>query len=143
MRAKTTLGAIWNHKCPRCRNGRLFDSGSFSFRKPFEMKSGCDQCGQTYYPEPGFYYGAMFMSYIITSFFSLGLVGFCILVLDWSVNGSFVFLLIVIGLLYVWFCRTARSVWLSMNVKYDPRAIEKAKEAGFDPEAPDFVNKNF
>ena len=107
------------------------------------MRGGCDQCGQTYYPEPGFYYGAMFMSYIITSFFSLGLVGFCILVLNMSVNASFIVLLIVIGLLYVWFYRIARSVWLSMNVKYDPDAIQRAEEEGFDPETPGFVNKNF
>lgn len=143
MAAKTALGTIWRHKCPKCREGRLFDTGSFSFRKPFVMRGGCEQCGQTYYPEPGFYYGAMFMSYIITSFFSLGLVGFCIIVLDWSVNGSFVFLLIVIGVLYVWFYRTARSVWLSMNVKYDPEAIEKAKREGIDDDTPDYVNRTF
>ncbi len=83
------------------------------------------------------------MSYIITSFFSLGLVGFCILVLDWSVNGSFLFLLAVIGVLYVWFYRTARSVWLSMNVRYDPQAIEKAEREGIDGDTPDYVNRNF
>ncbi len=141
--AKTALGAIWGHKCPRCRKGRLFDTGSFSFNKPFIKRGSCDKFGQTYYPEPGFYYGAMFMSYIITSFFSLGLVGFCILVLDWSVNGSFALLLVVIGVLYVWFYRTARSVWLGMNVKYDPKAIQKAERDGVDHDTPDYVNRNF
>ena len=143
MAKSTAFGAAWGHRCPKCREGRLFDTGSFSFSKPFEMRNACAACGQTYYPEPGFYYGSMFISYIVTSFFSLGLVGFCILVLDWSVNASFALLLVVIGVLYVWFYRTARSVWLNLNVKFDSDAIHRAKEREGDEPPPDYVNKNF
>ena len=136
------LVAMLGHRCPRCHEGKLFGTGAFAFSKPFEMRGSCDQCGQNYYPEPGFYYGAMFIGYIITAFFSLGLVGFCILVLDWSVEGSFALLLAVMAVMFVWFFRTARSVWIHLTVKYDPTAIET-----FDPDSngqlPEFVNKNF
>ena len=123
-RKGTLLGTMFNHKCPKCREGDLFDTGSFSFQKPFEMPERCSKCGQSYFPEPGFYYGAMFMSYIITSFFSLGFVGICILVFDLSVKASFGILIAGLAVLFVWFFRTARSVWIGITVKYDPDAIE-------------------
>jgi uncharacterized protein (DUF983 family) len=125
----TMLGAMFNHKCPKCREGDLFDTGAFSFQKPFQMPERCSKCGQSYFPEPGFYYGAMFMSYIITSFFSLGLVGICILVFDLSVKASFGILIAVLAILFVWFFRTARSVWIGLTVKYDPAAIVRFEQA--------------
>ncbi len=95
------------------------------------MLKGCEQCGQTYYPEPGFYFGSMFISYIITSFFSLGVVGFAMLVLDWSVEAACAVLIGILAICYVWFFRLARSVWINVTVKYDPQAIAKNEGKGF------------
>lgn len=117
------------HKCPRCQQGDLFETGTFTFRKPFHMPDVCSICTQKYYPEPGYYYGAMFMSYIITSFFSLGLVGICILVFGWSVEASFALLLVMIGIFFVWFFRTSRSAWIHMTVKYDAAAIVRTEDS--------------
>jgi hypothetical protein len=75
----------------------------------------------------------MFISYVITSFFSLGVVGFAMLVLDWSVEASFAVLIGILAICYVWFFRMARSVWISMTVKYDSEAIRKNAGRGFDP----------
>ena len=143
MAKRSKFMTVWQHKCPRCREVDLFETGSFSFSKPFEMLPGCKKCGQNYYPEPGFYYGAMFISYIITSFFSLGVVGFAMLVLDWSVEAAFGLLIGILAICYVWFFRTARSTWISVTIKYDPDAIEKAKDIDMDKELPTYVNKNF
>lgn len=40
----------------------------FSFGK---MNDGCSVCGLSFNPEPGFYYGAMYVSYGVTIFVSL------------------------------------------------------------------------
>ena len=125
MKLRSTLANILLHKCPRCQQGDLFETGTFSFNKPFYMPDSCPVCRQKYYPEPGFYYGAMFMSYIITSFFSLGLVGACIIFLGWSVEASFALLLAVLAVFFVWFFRTSRSTWIHMTVRYDPDAVER------------------
>ncbi|MDX1478415.1 MAG: DUF983 domain-containing protein [Saprospiraceae bacterium] len=127
MKPRSTIANILRHKCPRCQRGDLFETGSFSFDKPFHMPSGCPVCGQKYYPEPGYYYGAMFMSYIITSFFSLGLVGFCIIVLGWSVEGAFALLLAILAILFVWFFRTSRAAWIHMTVRFDEHAADGAQ----------------
>jgi hypothetical protein len=108
--------------------GDLFEKRILAFRKPFFMPERCPKCGQSYFPEPGFYYGAMFMSYIITAFFSLGVVGFCIIVLDWSVEASFALLIFLHVVLFVWFFRTARSSWIHMTVRYDPGAVKRKAE---------------
>ncbi|MCR9290023.1 MAG: DUF983 domain-containing protein [Bacteroidetes bacterium] len=117
--------SILNFKCPRCNEGDLFETGSFSFQKSFFMPDNCPECGQKYFLGPGFYYGAMFISYIITGFFCLGFVAFCMFALDMSVDTSFIWLLVVMAALFVWFFRLARSIWINVNVKYDPDALKQ------------------
>ncbi len=106
------------------------------------MPSHCSKCHLNYYPEPGFYYGSMFISYIITAFYCLGFVGICILVFKMSVEGAFGLLFLSLLLLYVWFFRTARAIWIYLNVRYDPEALTKASQAE-QPETPAYVNRNF
>jgi uncharacterized protein (DUF983 family) len=48
-------------RCPRCHRGKLFRRKALSF-KFMDMPSECPVCNQTYEPEPGFYYGAMYIS---------------------------------------------------------------------------------
>lgn len=118
------LYSITNFKCPRCNEGDLFETPTFSFRKPFGMHEQCTHCKQSYLPEPGFYYGAMFISYIITGWFSIGFVLFFHWVLDWSMAASFGLLLVLCALFFVFIFRFSRAVWLALMVKYNPAAKE-------------------
>ncbi len=120
--------AILHMKCPRCHEGDLFETGSFSFSKPFYMPEKCPKCGQDYYPEPGFYYGAMFISYIITGWFALILVGVLILVFGLYWLTAFWIMVFSMAILFVWFFRIARSIWINANVKYDAKVLEKVKK---------------
>ncbi|MBR9921371.1 MAG: DUF983 domain-containing protein [Bacteroidetes bacterium] len=120
------LYSIFAHKCPKCHTGDLFETGSFSFNKPFEMPDHCPHCSQNYMPEPGFYYGSMFLSYIMSAFFCLFFIMFFHWVLDWSMGASFLLLLAVGGIFFVWFFRFARAVWINININYDPaKAVKK------------------
>jgi uncharacterized protein (DUF983 family) len=55
--------AIKNEKCPRCHKGDLFVTSSYKLTGFYKMHRQCPVCEQTFEPEPGFYYGAMFISY--------------------------------------------------------------------------------
>lgn len=101
----------------------MFETGSFSFNKPFDMKERCDKCGEDFFPEPGYYYGAMFLSYIFTGFFCIFFVLFFHWVLDWSTNASFALLIAVLGLGFVYIFRLARALYLGIHVSYDPQAV--------------------
>lgn len=136
------LSSVFGLHCPRCRRGDLFETGSFGFNKPFEQYEHCPECGQNYFPEPGFYYGAMFISYIGSGFFCLGFVMLLHWVFDWSTAGSFAALLAVGGLFFVWWFRFSRSVYFHLIKGYEP-AVGEAVEAGIlDVPAPKTTTNN-
>lgn len=111
------LSRILGMKCPRCGEGDLFYTPTFSFKRPLDMHETCTHCKLSFFPEPGFYYGAMFVSYITFGFFSIGLVMLLHWVLDLSVELSFAILIAIAIIFYVFLFRMSRSIWLGLMVK--------------------------
>jgi uncharacterized protein (DUF983 family) len=65
--AKTGLGKVVRMKCPHCGKGHLFENeSSLSFSKLGQVKSECLECGTNFNPEPGFYFGAAYVSWALT-----------------------------------------------------------------------------
>ncbi len=93
------------------------------------MLERCPKCNLNYYPEPGYYYGSMFISYIWTGWFCLLFVLFFHWYLDWGVYTSLGLLLVFLIVNFVYIFRISRLMWINLNVKYDPDAIEKHKNA--------------
>ena len=60
-----TFKAIIKEKCPRCHKGDLFVSSPYKLSRFTKMNKQCDQCAQTFDPEPGFYFGAMYIAYAL------------------------------------------------------------------------------
>ncbi len=120
LKKGTKLYSIMSFKCPKCHEGNLFEHNSFAFKKSFDMPDHCPNCGFKYLPEPGFYYGAMFISYIISGWFCIGFVLFFHWILDWSMTASFGLLLGILAIFFVWFFRFSRAIWLNIIYKYDP-----------------------
>jgi uncharacterized protein (DUF983 family) len=56
-------------RCPRCHTGPMFKYGPFNFIHFTAMYDRCPNCGLNYMQEPGFYTGAMYLSYA----FSVGI----------------------------------------------------------------------
>ena len=127
--------SIFHLKCPRCQEGATFETGSWSFVKPFEMLERCPQCDLNYFPEPGYYYGAMFISYIWTGWFSLLSVAIFKWGLDWSINQAFGILILFLAVNFVYIFRISRLMWLNVNVTYDPEAIQKFGKHHDEPQA--------
>ena len=63
MSNKLLFKAIRHTKCPRCHKGNLFITSAFKLNGFYKMHRHCSVCEQTFEPEPGFYFGAMFISY--------------------------------------------------------------------------------
>ncbi len=65
--SKTALGKVVKMKCPNCGKGHLFvNESAFSFSKLGQVKSECTECGTNFNPEPGFYFGAAYVSWGLT-----------------------------------------------------------------------------
>lgn len=60
------LSHIWSGKCPRCHKGDIFKYPLSQLTHFAAMHKECPVCGASFVPEPGFYYGAMFISYTFT-----------------------------------------------------------------------------
>ncbi|MEY3241396.1 MAG: hypothetical protein RIR11_2835 [Bacteroidota bacterium] len=117
--------SIFHLKCPRCHEGEMFETGSWSFVKPFEMHERCPKCDLNYYPEPGYYYGAMFISYIWMGWFCLIFMGVFFWGLDLPQNTAWAMLIVFIAINFVYIFRISRLMWININVRYNPDAIEK------------------
>lgn len=110
---------MWNNKCPRCREGDIFVK-PLNLKAPLDMPKNCKVCGQPTEPEPGFYYGAMFLSYIIGGWAVLLPTLLLVFYFKWSVGAAMTFAVFFALFIYLKLLRGARSLWLHMTVKYDP-----------------------
>lgn len=121
---KFSFSAMWKNKCPRCRQGNMYEE-PFSFSAPLAMKTKCEYCNQKMEPEPGYYYGAMFISYAISTFILLPLALLLVFKFDWSVEGAMAMVIFIGILLFYKILRGSRSLWIHLMVKYAPEHIVK------------------
>ncbi len=121
MSNPSVLYSVVAMKCPRCHEGDLYKTPTFSFKKSFEMYDVCPHCGQKYVLEPGFYYGSMFISYILTAFLMFGTFAIAKFILDIEITTAFICCTLIIAALFIWIFRISRSVWIHFFVKYDKR----------------------
>jgi uncharacterized protein (DUF983 family) len=66
MPAPSYLKALLQGKCPRCRKGPIFKYPASNLSKFTVMNERCPHCDVRLEPEPGFYQGAMYVSYGFT-----------------------------------------------------------------------------
>ena len=58
--------SIFRFKCPHCHEGDFFKSSNpYNLRSMSEANETCPNCGRKILIEPGFYYGAMYVSYAL------------------------------------------------------------------------------
>jgi len=59
----STALALAHLRCPRCHQGQLFTYSALNISKFARMPAQCPVCGQTFEPEPGFYFGSMYITF--------------------------------------------------------------------------------
>jgi uncharacterized protein (DUF983 family) len=114
------LKSAINLKCPKCGKGELFESKSLIPHKGMlAMHTNCSHCGLKYEKEMGFFYGAMYISYMI----NIALFVICTVVyyiffettLDWRwYITAYVFVTL---LLTSWIYKFSRSFWMMIMIK--------------------------
>jgi|SRR6185312_3652968 len=63
---------IWNEKCPHCNEGKVFEEKKKWYEIMPVMKKKCDCCHYKFDREPGYFLGAMYISYAIGVALGLG-----------------------------------------------------------------------
>ena len=103
----------------------MFPKGNLPFRF-YQMNDRCPGCGQSFEPEPGFYFGAMFVSYgINTALFIAAWMALTLAYPDYSLTLLLGLLttVVILGLPLTY--RLSRSIWLAIFVRFDPKAWQK------------------
>jgi hypothetical protein len=98
----------------------MFPAGTLYHPKKFmAMNKNCECCGQSFEPEPGYYFGAMFISYAFNTAFFIGVWWALLIVVDEISMPMMlgVLLFVVIGLLPLNF-RWSRVLWINIFVRY-------------------------
>ncbi len=67
---KNLVLRIATEKCPHCGRGQIFEKSKGPFKMP-QMKERCAECGYLYNREPGYFLGAMYVSYGLAVFQAL------------------------------------------------------------------------
>ena len=118
------LKSILNYECPRCRQTKLYVE-PFEMSKPVNMKHSCEVCNQRFEPEPGFYYGAMFISYIFSGWLFVGTALILVFAVGWSLEAAMGVVVAIAVITFFKLMRLSRSVWIHMMVKYNSKWSDK------------------
>lgn len=116
--------ALLDLRCPRCHQGKLFTTSAFHLTRFADMPAQCPVCEQTYEPEPGFYFGSMFITFAFNVATVLGIGMLIYYLLDNP--DTWVYVSIVTGitlLLTPAILRYSRALMLYGfgGARYDPR----------------------
>ncbi|WP_232424960.1 DUF983 domain-containing protein [Algoriphagus resistens] len=116
----STLKSIYQCKCPRCHKGDMFLRGKlFNPAKFSIMNKSCAHCGQSFEPEPGYYFGAMFVSYgINTALFITAWVALSVLKPDYSLSLLLSLLGITVLIFLPFIYRVSRAIWIAIFISY-------------------------
>jgi len=123
------LYSIATNTCPKCNVGSFFKTSNPYDLKNFDKtNSSCSYCGESFLREPGFYIGAMYISYALTVAMTVAaFVGF-VLIFDFEIEYVLAGLIFAILLLLPILFRTARIIWINIFVNYDPEKRETARQ---------------
>lgn len=64
MKERKIWRAVIEGKCPQCREGNMFPEPIYT--SPLKMNTHCPKCDLQFEREPGFFYGAMYVSYALS-----------------------------------------------------------------------------
>ena len=110
---------MWKMKCPKCRQGDLFETKNpWVLSKLDSMPPTCPVCHQSYFPEVGFYFGAMYVSYMISIAIAV-IIFFSILLLFGFVMIPMVVTIIsALVILFPYIYRYSRVLWIYVTIPF-------------------------
>lgn len=127
------IASMLQLKCPRCREGAMFQRRRSYSRGFMQMNESCPVCGQPMEIEPSFYYGTGYVSYALAVAVSVAsfvawwvLIGF-----SFQDRRFFWWIGLNAALLVVlqpYLMRLSRTIWLAFFVKYDSAACRIGDE---------------
>lgn len=129
MKIPELIYSTATNTCPRCHKGKMFKSNNpYNFTEMFEMNKNCSHCNLQYEKEPGFFYGALYVSYALMSG---TFITWYVIDLLWLHLGAIELLLFVSATLLLFFpvaFRWSKLIWINFFIKYDKSKKHKKEQ---------------
>jgi hypothetical protein len=112
--------SIANMKCPRCHEGDYFLGKNPYSLNGLKMVDNCPCCQLKYDMEPGFYLGAMYISYAMGVAFTIpSVVALLLLLPDFPIHYYLIFGLLELSALMPIMYRYSRIIWINFFVAFE------------------------
>ncbi len=121
------LNSIVKGKCPNCKKGKIFGvKGNLLLFQIPQINDRCENCNFKFEREPGFFFGAMFVSYglAVAQFIATFVV--CYFLLGLSVLTSFFGVIIAALLFSTINFRLSRIIWIYL---FSNKKVEVSSDA--------------
>ena len=115
------LNAILSNKCPACRKGDFFVSRNpYTIEKFGKMHEKCSICDQKYSIEPGFYFGAAYVSYgLNVALFVVSVIMVYLFVEEPSITIYVTAIIVPTIILTPILFRLSRIIWATIFIPYN------------------------
>lgn len=122
------LYSIIKLKCPHCHEGDFFEGRNFyNFKTPSKSHDVCLKCNRRLYIEPGFYYGAMYVSYGISVAHAISFwVAQMVLGIEVSYWGFIIFVGATLLAVTPFYYGMSKLIWANMFFNYKGIEDERA-----------------
>jgi uncharacterized protein (DUF983 family) len=112
-RARRAFGRAARLACPRCGAGPMFHGW-------FRMARACSMCGLSFERAQGYFVGAIYVNYAVTSLVVIG--GYLLLwaFTELTTATQLALWLPVVVVFPLWFFRYSRSFWLALEYAANP-----------------------
>ena len=117
----TLLGRALRLRCPVCGVGELFGGW-------FRMPERCARCGFSFERGPGYWLGSIYVNYGLTALL-VTIAYFVLFFTDALPQTAVLWLLTAFCVLFpLWFFRYGRSIWIALDLYFDPDQDEPVEE---------------
>jgi uncharacterized protein (DUF983 family) len=107
--------SILNNKCPIYHEGDVFSSNLLNIKKFDKMHENCSVCNHKYEIEPGFFIGAMYVSYGITVAISVATSVLAYLIYPKTLYYMYMVYIALAIIIFIPFTyRLSRLIWINM-----------------------------
>jgi hypothetical protein len=120
MAKRSKAYSIFQFKCPHCHEGEFF-----VHRNPYHLSTvgdvldKCPVCQRKYTPEPGFYYGGMYVAYALAVATATSI--FVATIVLWPSSSILARALLVVGGLIAaapWLYALSKTLWANLFMRY-------------------------
>lgn len=106
-------------RCPRCKQGSIFRRGLLGLAGA--MNDACSVCGLRFMREPGYFLGAMYVSYGLGVLTVLPVSIVLAVVVEWPLWVVLTIMVVQTLVSVPLFLRFSRVLWLHLDQTIDPR----------------------